>query len=93
MFTSDYPQTKDGILRIHLTIIIKAMKTVLAPFDFFKTPINVLRFALDISSESKGAVYLFHVIELAAVAPIPVNSFEQFNSEDIWTLKLEATPA
>jgi nucleotide-binding universal stress UspA family protein len=56
------------------------MKKILVPFDFSKTAINAFRFALDIASQSKGTVYLLHVIELpSAYDPImmPVITFDQ----------------
>jgi nucleotide-binding universal stress UspA family protein len=56
------------------------MKNILVPFDFSKTAINAFRFALDIASQSKGTVYLLHVIELPNVYdPImmPVITFDQ----------------
>jgi nucleotide-binding universal stress UspA family protein len=43
------------------------MKKILVPCDFSKPAINAFRLALDIAAQSKGTVYLFHVIELPVV--------------------------
>jgi nucleotide-binding universal stress UspA family protein len=64
----------------------QAMKKILVPFDFSKTAINAFRFALDITSQSKGTVHLLHVIELPFINdPIvmPVITFEQGFFKDL----------
>lgn len=43
------------------------MKKILVPCDFSKPAVNAFRAALDIAAQSKGTVYLFHVIELPVV--------------------------
>jgi len=40
------------------------MKRILVPCDFSKPATNAFRFALDIAEQSRGVVYLLHVIEL-----------------------------
>jgi nucleotide-binding universal stress UspA family protein len=40
------------------------MKKILVPCDFSKPAVNAFRFALDIAEQSRGIVYLLHVIEL-----------------------------
>lgn len=43
------------------------MKKILVPCDFSKPAVNAFRLALDIAVQSKGVVYLFHVVELPVV--------------------------
>jgi nucleotide-binding universal stress UspA family protein len=55
------------------------MKKILVPFDFSKTAVNAFRFAVDIAAQSKGTVYLLHVIELPVINDpviMPVMTFE-----------------
>ena len=62
------------------------MKKILVPCDFSKTAINAFRFALDIASQSKGTVYLLHVIELPVIHDpviMPVVTFEQDLLKDL----------
>ena len=40
------------------------MKKIIVPCDFSKPAVNAFRFALDIAEQSRGIVYLLHVIEL-----------------------------
>jgi nucleotide-binding universal stress UspA family protein len=40
------------------------MKKIIVPCDFSKPAVNAFRFALDIAEQSRGKVYLLHVIEL-----------------------------
>jgi nucleotide-binding universal stress UspA family protein len=56
------------------------MKKILVPCDFSKPAINAFRFALDVAAESKGTVYLLHVLELPVIPDtviMPVLTFEQ----------------
>lgn len=43
------------------------MKKILVPCDFSKPAVNAFRLAVDIAAQSKGSVYLLHVIELPVV--------------------------
>ena len=56
------------------------MKKILVPCDFSKPAINAYRFALDVATQSKGAIHLLHVIELPVLHDtvlMPVLNFEQ----------------
>ncbi len=56
------------------------MQKILVPCDFSKPAINAFRFALDIASQSKGAIHLLHVIELPVLHDtvlMPVLNFEE----------------
>ncbi|HEY0656492.1 MAG TPA: universal stress protein [Chryseosolibacter sp.] len=56
------------------------MKKILVPFDFSKTAVNAFRFAVDVALQSKGTIYLLHVIELPVINDpviMPVMTFEQ----------------
>jgi len=80
MFYADYPQMKEDIPGIFLTLKHKAMKKILVPFDCSKMAINAFRFALDVTSQSKGKICLLNVMELPVIdEPItmPPFPFEQ----------------
>jgi nucleotide-binding universal stress UspA family protein len=56
------------------------MKKILVPCDFSKPAISAYRFALDVAAQSKGNVYLLHVIELPVIHDsviMPVLNFEE----------------
>lgn len=56
------------------------MKKILVPCDFSKQAINAYRNALEIAAQSKGSIYLLHVIELPVLHDsviMPVLNFEQ----------------
>lgn len=56
------------------------MKKILVPCDFSNPAINAYRFALDTAAQSKGVIYLLHVVELPALYDttlMPVLSFEK----------------
>jgi nucleotide-binding universal stress UspA family protein len=62
------------------------MKNILVPCDFSKPAINALRFALDVSGQSKGTIHLLHIIELPVVHDImlmPVLNFEKQLLDDL----------
>lgn len=55
------------------------MKKILVPCDFSKPAINAFRFALDVATQSKGAVHLLNVVELPIMHDtviMPVLNFE-----------------
>ncbi len=55
------------------------MKKIVVSYDFSKPAINAFCFALSIAEQSKGVVYLLHVIELPVMYDsvlMPALSFE-----------------
>lgn len=62
------------------------MKKLLVPCDFSKPAINAYRFALDTAVQSKGIVYVLHVIELPMMYDttlMPALAFEKEWLEDM----------
>lgn len=62
------------------------MKKILVPCDFSKPATNAFRFALDIATQSKGTIYLLHVLELPVINDpviMPVMTFEQDFLKDL----------
>jgi nucleotide-binding universal stress UspA family protein len=56
------------------------MKKILVPCDFSKQAINAYRYALTVAGQSKGTIYLLHVIELPVLHDtvlMPVLNFEE----------------
>ncbi|HEU5292863.1 MAG TPA: universal stress protein [Cyclobacteriaceae bacterium] len=56
------------------------MKKILVPCDFSKPAVNAYRFALDVAAQSKGVIYMLHVVELPVLHDsvlMPVLSFEE----------------
>lgn len=67
------------------------MKKILVPFDFSKTAVNALRFAVDIAMQSKGTVYLLHVIELPVINDPVIMPVITFERDFLKTLRDKAT--
>ena len=56
------------------------MKKILVPCDFSAQAVDAFRFAMDVSTQSKGEIHLINVIEVPVVHDsllMPIHSFEE----------------